>query len=110
MCDKAKKMNLQQFGIWLQEKAGAEIRQGPQRLDCVVSIDHIEAGSFLALFVLPSVHGLAVFELAEYFPDADAAWRALAQNSETYAPISVREWVEQQYITDRQARVEKFNV
>lgn len=108
MHDNAKNMNLQQFGSWLQEKAEALVRSGPDRLDCVVSIDHIEAGSFLALYVQRTARGLAVTELAGYFPDADSAWHAIERQDESYPPVPAAEWMEQQYITDRQARVEKF--
>lgn len=110
MPDSLKKINLQQFGTWLQEKTAAEIKSGQGRLDGVVSIDHIEAGSFLALYVIPSAHGLVVFELTGYFPDALAAWTALEQKSETYPPLLAEEWLEQQYIADRQARVETLHL
>ena len=106
--DKQTKMSLLQFGPWLQEKAGAEIRTTIDRTDCVVSIDHIEPGSFVALYAVYWANELVVVELAGYFPSAAAAWEALANNCETYLPVLFEDWVEQQYLTDREARVERF--
>ncbi|MDD3889924.1 MAG: hypothetical protein PHR65_08385 [Syntrophomonadaceae bacterium] len=38
---KTSKMNAKQFGLWVEEQAGAEYRQGKGRTDCVINIDHI---------------------------------------------------------------------
>jgi len=110
MRDKQKKMTLQQFGPWLQEKAGAEYRGAKDRTDCVTSIDHIEPGCFAALYAVNSVDGLVVVELAENFSDPAAAWEALANDQETYPPVLFDDWVEQQYLTDREAKVERFEI
>lgn len=108
--DKQKKMTLQQFGPWLQEKAGAEYRSTKGRTDCVVSIDHIEPGFFAALYAVNSVDGLVVAELTENFSDRAAAWEALDNDGETYLPVLFDDWVEQQYLTDREAKVERFEI
>lgn len=108
MKDKQKKMTLQQFGLWLQEKAGTEYRNDKARTDCVVNIDHIEAGCFTALYAVNSVDGLAVVELADCFSSEAVAWEALASDGETYPPVLFDDWVGQQYLTDKTARVERF--
>ncbi len=107
---KKNKMTMACFGPWLQEKTGAELKELPGRTECVVSMDHIEAGCFAALFVVPSIKGLKVFELCGWFPDAAAAWQALADRGDTYPPLQFEEWVGQQYLTDRQATVEKIEL
>jgi len=108
--DKQKKMSLQQFGPWLQEKAGAEYRSDKARTDCVASIDHVEPGCFAALYAVNSVDGLVVMELAETFDNEDAAWEALVNNAETYPPVLFDDWVGQQYLTDKTAKVERFEL
>lgn len=110
MEDKQKKMTLQQFGPWLQEKAGAEYKSDKARTDCVVSIDHVEPGCFAALYVMNSVDGLMVVELADTFDNEAAAWEALGNNTETYPPVLFDDWVGQQYLTDKSASVEKLEL
>jgi hypothetical protein len=107
---KTKKMTLQQFGPWLEEKAGAETKSLKDRTDAVVSIDHIEPGCFAALYARPSVDGLVIFELAAYFKSKDDAWEALAGDHETYPPVLFDDWVDQQYLTDREAKVERLEL
>ncbi len=110
MKDKPGKMTLQQFGPWLQEKTGAEIRVTRKRTEGVLGIDHIEAGGFAALYAVDSANGLMIVELAGYFNSKAAAWQALNNNDDTYPPLIFEEWVEQQYLTDRNARVEKLEL
>lgn len=107
MKDKQKKMTLQQFGPWLAEKTGGEHRSNRDRCDCVVSIDHVEPGKFIGLYAANSVDGLAVVELAGNFSSAADAWQALASDGETYPPVVFEDWVAQQYLTDREAKVER---
>lgn len=106
--DKQKKMTLQQFGPWLQEKAGAEYRSENGRTICVTNIDHVEPGCFAALYAVSTVDGLAVVELAGSFPSEAAAWEAMANEDETYLPVLFDDWVGQQYLTDKDAKVERF--
>lgn len=110
MNDKPGKMTLQQFGPWLQERTGAEIRATRDRIDGVLDIDHIEPGSYAALYVVNSANGLMVIELAGYFNSAAAAWEALNNISESYPPLIFEDWVEQQYLTDREARMERLEL
>ena len=108
MKDKQKKMTLQQFGPLAAKKAGAEYKSDKARTDCVASIDHIEPGCFAALYVVNTVDGLMVVELADTFDNEAAAWEALANKEETYPPVLFDEWVGQQYLTDSEAKVERF--
>jgi hypothetical protein len=103
-------MTIDRFGLWLQEKTGAELKELPDRTECVISIDYIEPGCFAALFVVPSARGLKVFELCEHFLNRGAAWQALGNHSETYPSLLFEEWVNQQYLTDRSATVEKLQL
>ena len=107
---KKNKMTMERFGPWLQEKTGAELKELPGRMECVVNIDHIEPGCFAALFVMPASRWLMVFELCGWFQNAAAAWQGLANREATYPPLLFEEWVGQQYLTDRGATVERLKV
>ena len=108
--DKIPKMTMQEFGPWLQEKTGAKIMTWEDHTDCVVNIDHIDPGCFTALYVSPSIDGLAVFEMTDRFENEDDAWQALEDGAETYPPVLFEEWVGGQYLTDRNAKVEKLKI
>lgn len=105
------KMTAKQFGLWIEEKAGAEYRLGPGRTDCVISIDHIEPGNFAALYAVDSSTSLLVVELADTFASQAAAWLALQdENSQAHPPSLYTEWVGEQYLTDKTAQVERFAI
>jgi len=105
------KMNAKQFGLWIDEQAGAQCRLGPGRADCVINIDHIEPGRFAALYVVDSHAGLLVVELAESFASATAAWQALQdESSPAHPPLFYSDWVGVQYLTDKSAQVERLVV
>ena len=108
---KTSKMNAKQFGLWIEEQAGAECRQGKNRTDCVINIDHIEPGHFAALYAVDSPTGLLVVELADSFASKAAAWQALQDlNSPTHPPRFYTEWVSEQYLTDKTAQVERLAI
>ncbi|NMC14552.1 MAG: hypothetical protein GYA34_16900 [Chloroflexi bacterium] len=105
---KSKNLNTQQFRSWIEEK-GAICRVEKVRLQCVIDIDHIEPGNFAALYAVPAPPGLHIIELAEYFPSEAAAWEALQDDSSPAHPAApVLEWIKEQYLTDKSARVERL--
>lgn len=105
---KSNKMNIQQFREWI-ERQGGSCQVGKGRLECVIDIDHIEPGNFAALNAVPSPSGLLVVELAEYFPSEAAAWQALQDESSLAHPAQLcTEWMKEQYLTDKSARVERL--
>lgn len=108
--EKKNKMTLAVFVPWLQEKTGAGIRNLKDRTECVVSINHINPGCFAALYVIPSTDGLEVFEMTDHYESEAAAWQALTDNNETYPPVIFEEWVVNQYLTDRNAKVEQLKI
>jgi len=105
---KPRKMDAKQFKEWIEGK-GVICRVTKSRLECVIDVNHIEPGHFAALYAVPSPSGLMIVELAEYFPSEEAAWQAL-QNDEspTHAARPCNEWMKEQYLTDKTARVEKL--
>lgn len=108
---KTSKMNAKQFGLWIEEQAGAQCRQGKGRTDCVINIDHIEPGKVAALYAVDSPTGLLVVELADSFASEAAAWQALQdESSPAHPPRFYKEWVDEQYLTDKTAHVERFQI
>lgn len=108
---KNNKMNAKQFGLWIEEKAGAQYRLGKDRADCVINIDHIEPDHFAALYAVDSPTGLLVVELADSFPNEAAAWQALQdESSPAHPPRVYTEWVFEQYLTDKTAQVEQLAI
>lgn len=104
------KFTIGDFVPWLHEKTGAHFKNRGARTECVIDIAHVEPGCFAALYVLPSTDGLAVFELTDHFPSEDAAWQALEARADHYPPLIFEEWVGQQYLTDKNAKVEKLDL
>lgn len=105
------KMNAKQFGLWIEENAGAKFRLGPGRIDCVVNIDHIEPGKFAALYAVDSATGLVVVELVNSFDSEHQAWQAIDDaNSPAHPPRLYTEWVKEQYLTDKTAQVERLDI
>ncbi|PKM76183.1 MAG: hypothetical protein CVU90_13850 [Firmicutes bacterium HGW-Firmicutes-15] len=105
------KMNSKQFGLWIEEKAGAKFRLGPGRTDCVVNIDHIEPGKFASLYAIDSATGLVVVELVDSFANEDEAWQAIEDaSSPAHPPRFYTEWMGEQYLTDKTAHVERFKL
>ena len=108
---KTSKMNAKQFGLWIEEQAGAEYRLGKGRTDCVINIDHIEPNHFAALYAVDSPSGLLVVELADSFAGEAAAWQALQDESSSHHPPRFyTEWVVEQYLTDKTAQVERLAI
>ena len=104
-------MNAKQFGLWIEEQVGAQCRQETGRTDCVVNIDHIEPGRFAALYAVDSPTGLLVVELADSVASEAAAWQALQdENSPLHPPKIYTEWVDEQYLTDKTAQVERLAI
>lgn len=105
------KMNAKQFGIWIEEQTGTAVRMSPGRTACVINIDHIEPGKYAALYVTASSTGLLVLELMESFASELQAWQAIEDmNSLVYPPRTIKEWITEQYLTDKTAQVEKLAI
>ena len=106
-----KKMSAQQFGLWIEEQANAQCRPNKSRMECVLNIDHIEPGRFAALYAVPSSTGLLVVELSDSFISEAKAWQALDdESSPAYPPKFYKEWMGEQYLTDKSARVERLEI
>ncbi len=104
------KMDLARFKAWMEEQAAVCELDG-QRLNCIIAIDHIEPGLWAALFAVQTGQGLMVTELSDYFIDDDEAREALDDcYSPTLPPQLYKDWVTEQYLTDKTAKVEKLKI
>ncbi|MEQ8201069.1 MAG: hypothetical protein ABRQ24_06590 [Syntrophomonadaceae bacterium] len=104
------RMNILYFKIWIEEK-GASCRLGKAGLNCVLSVDHIEPGLWAALYAQQTPQGLMVAELSDYFATSEAAWQAVEDPASPTEPSRLfRDWEGEQYLTNRQARVERLDL
>ncbi|MDD4590665.1 MAG: hypothetical protein PHG06_09605 [Parabacteroides sp.] len=76
----------------------------------MVGIGHIEPGKFVGLYAIRVKTGLMIFELSEYYNSQAEAWQALENDEPCHPPMFFNEWVTHQYLTDKTARVEKFEI
>ncbi len=104
------RMNMVQFRSWLEEQ-GAWCEMDGRRLNCVIDIDHIEPGLWAAITAVQTSQGLTVTELVDYFSSAEEAWDALDDRySPAFPPQLFKDWVGEQYLTDKKAAVEKLEI
>ncbi|MDD4803283.1 MAG: hypothetical protein PHF24_10175, partial [Syntrophomonas sp.] len=93
------------------EQGGAQCRLEQSRIECVLNIEHIEPGHFAALYAVQSTNGLLGVELADSVTSEAAAWQALQDDSSpAHPPRFYKEWVVEQYLTDKTAQVERLEV
>lgn len=104
------KMTLAEVKAWLEEQ-GAVCRVDQYRIKCVADIDHIRPG-YWAAFYLPLVaKEISVIELTDRYPSKQDAWQALEDHgfrAHRAQPFNV--WLTEQYILDRNARVERLEI
>ncbi len=103
-------MNILHFKVWIEAK-GATCRLGRAKLDCILNVDHIEPGLWAALYAQQTPDGLVVAALSDYFATPKAAWQALDDPaSPSQPPRPFPDWAGEQYLTDRNAGVEKLDL
>lgn len=102
-----KKMTLPLFVTWLQENLQCELSQSGQRLEVIISADSIEKGTFAALYAYMQGDQVMVRELAETFYSMEEARTALDNPTDTYDPVSFHQWVQDQYWTAKEVKVER---
>lgn len=104
-------MNAKQFGLWIEEETGAAVRMSPGRIACVINIDHIEPGKFAALYAVDSSTSLVVVELTDIFDIEAEAWQAIKDmSSPADPPRTLKEWMQEQYLTDKTAQIERLAI
>jgi len=105
-----KDMNLVEVKAWLEER-GTICRVDRYRLKCVTEIDHIRPGYWAAFYLPLEAKKPAVVELPERCPGQTEAWQALEESG--FRPDRARpfmDWLAEQYILDREAKVERLEL
>jgi len=106
---KEKKMNLGQFADWLRENLKCDVRQLGQRLEAVINGDVIEAGTYAALFAQMDGSELMVGELLHTFHSWEEAWATLDSGQVNACdPVPFSQWVQDQYWTAKEVKVERI--
>jgi len=106
---KEKKMNLAQFADWLRENLICEIRQVGRRLEAVINAEVIEAGTYAALFAQMDGSELMIGELLNTFHSPEEAWAALdSGQASAYDLVPFAQWVQDQYWTAKNVKVQKI--
>ncbi len=106
---KEKKMDLAQFADWLSENLKCEVRPVGRRLEAVINANVIEAGTYAVLFAQMDGSELMVGELLNNFHSPEEAWAALdSGQASAYDLVPFAQWVQDQYWTAKEVRVEKI--
>ena len=102
-----KKMTLPLFVTWLQESLQCELSQSGRRLKVIINTDNIEKGTFAALYAYMQGDQVMVCELADTFYSIEEAQAALDNPTDTYDPVPFHQWVQDQYWTAKEVKVER---
>lgn len=104
-------MDLQKFANWLQENLKGERRLVMNRIEAVFPADNIQPGSFAGLFAYMNGDELMVCELASTFVSLQEAWASLSSDEiYTFRPVSFYRWVEDQYWTATDVKVQTMDL
>ncbi|MEA1960689.1 MAG: N-acetylmuramoyl-L-alanine amidase [Bacillota bacterium] len=106
-----KKMTLQKFIGWIKKNTNCEVRIEHDQVNVVVFADNIEKGKCVPLFAELDDDIVMITELTDDFHSPKAAWQALEdETADTFPPEPFHEWVQDQYLTAGDVKVEKFRV
>jgi len=100
-------MTLPLFVTWLQENLQCELSQSGQRLEVIINADNIEKGTFVALYAYMQSDQVMVRELTETFYSREDARAALDNPTDIYDPVPFHQWVQDQYWTAKEVKVER---
>lgn len=104
-----KKITLQKFAAWIKEYTRCEVRASGHRLNIVVFADNIETGKCIPLFAESENDTVQITELADDYYSPEEAWKALEDGADCYPAVPFHEWVQDQYLTAENVRIEKIS-
>lgn len=103
-------MTLSEAKVWL-EAQGARCRVDRYRLKCVIDIGHIRPGCWAAFYLPLEAPELSAVELPDRYPGEREAWQALEdQGFRPHRAQPFMVWLAEQYILDRNAKVERLEI
>ncbi|MEQ8200390.1 MAG: hypothetical protein ABRQ24_03090 [Syntrophomonadaceae bacterium] len=104
------KMTLAEVKAWLEEQ-GALCRVDRYRIKCVADIDHIRPGHWAAFYLPLEARENSVVELTDRYPSQTDAWQALEDHGfRAHRAQPFKVWLTEQYILDRNAKVERLEI
>jgi len=106
-----KKITLQGFIDWIRINTKCEVRiTGQDRVNVVVFADNIEPGKCVPLYARVSGDKVMIRELSDDYHSVEEAWQALEDaGANSYATQPFQDWVQDQYLTAKDVRVEKLS-
>lgn len=103
-------LTLEEAKAWLEEQ-GAICQVDRYRLKCVAEIDHIRPGYWAAFYLPLETKEVSVVELADRFPGENDAWQGLEDHGfHAHRAQPFKAWLSEQYILDRDAKVERLEI
>lgn len=110
MKPKKNNITLEEAKAWL-EGQGVICRVDRYRLKCVAEIDHIRPGYWAAFYLPLEAKEVSVVELPDRFPGKDHAWQGLEDHGlHVHHARPFNAWLPEQYILDRDAKVERLEI
>ena len=104
------KMTLAEVKAWLEDQ-GAICRVDQYRIKCVTEIDHLRPGYWAAFYLPLEGKEPSVVELNDRYPSESDAWQALEDHGfHAHRAQPFNEWVKEQYLLDKNARVERLEI
>lgn len=103
-----KNITLALFIDWIKANTNCLIRVKQKRLEIVVKADNLEKGRCVPLIAYMDNDCLMITELAHDYYSPDEAWQALDNNAPSYPPEPFYDWVQEQYLTARNVKVEQI--
>ncbi|MEA1960508.1 MAG: N-acetylmuramoyl-L-alanine amidase [Bacillota bacterium] len=106
-----KKMTLKAFVDWIKQTTNCEVRIEHDQVNVVVFADNIEKGKYVSLYAKQDDNIVTITELTGDYHSPEEAWQALEdETADTFPPEPFHEWVQDQYLTAGDVKVEKFNL
>ncbi len=99
------------FAKWLKRNIDCEaiVRRG-ERVEAVVYADHIEPGKCVPLVAEMDDEILMITEFTNDYYYPQAAQRAIDKREDAYPPVPFYDWVQDQYLTDKNVKIIKIEI
>ena len=105
-----KNINLAKFVQWLKKNTDCQVKINAQRVEAVVFANHIEPGRCVPLVAEMDDDVLEITEFSVDCYNPRTAQAAIDSGEDAYSPVPFYEWVQDQYLTDKDVTVEKVEL
>lgn len=98
------------FAKWLRDNTWCDTKVKGQRLEAVVYAENIEHRRCVPLIAEMNEGVLEITEfINDYYYTRDAL-AAIKEEHDTYAPVPFYDWVQDQYLTDKNVKITKVEI